>query len=466
MKNNLQQLIQSPTSCWPCRKVHSAANLPVKAPLSLVSRKAHKCNGSLWLLYFRNLGCREWLRQGFSAFGESLKSIVRVVCIVLLVCGISGCVTLPQDTQRLNDQVVAVPLPVFEQAQAINDEEEYEYLLALRYWKTAKRVIDDKVVSLSKEVKRISQQHLEKAIAYYEGKKSDEAFWEFVEALRHDPSNSVALDYLKKRYEANRFVLYMVREGETYEKVAEAVYGTFADEFLVVHFSDWDNTEKLVEGAVLKLPLLESFYSQGLLDYKQEIGVARKLFYAERFEELLPISEKILEKNPGDLEASYLVNISLLRIGEKLKKQEKFEEALVTLHRVRPSFENVNDLITEVRQLQREHIENKALFTNSGLLLKGEMLTSHGKYLEALQVLLQVEQGFEGRDKAVFNVKKKLKKQAEIHYKQGVKFFVGENLEKAIAEWEKALSFNPFHPKAMNDIEKARRLLEEFKAID
>jgi tetratricopeptide (TPR) repeat protein len=54
---------------------------------------------------------------------------------------------------------------------------------------------------------------------------------------------------------------------------------------------------------------------------------------------------------------------------------------------------------------------------------------------------------------------------AEAHYIKGVKFFIEEDIEKAIQEWETTLSLEPDHPKAKKDIENARQLLQKLEKI-
>jgi tetratricopeptide (TPR) repeat protein len=49
-------------------------------------------------------------------------------------------------------------------------------------------------------------------------------------------------------------------------------------------------------------------------------------------------------------------------------------------------------------------------------------------------------------------------READVHYAAGMRSFLAEDLEEAIREWEKTLSLEPAHPKALRDIEKARRL--------
>jgi hypothetical protein len=58
-----------------------------------------------------------------------------------------------------------------------------------------------------------------------------------------------------------------------------------------------------------------------------------------------------------------------------------------------------------------------------------------------------------------------MKKQAEIHYLQGVRYFLNEDLQNAINEWETTLTLDPGHIKAKNDIKNARSLLEKLKKV-
>ena len=51
------------------------------------------------------------------------------------------------------------------------------------------------------------------------------------------------------------------------------------------------------------------------------------------------------------------------------------------------------------------------------------------------------------------------KARAEKHYRKGVNYFLAEDLQGAIREWEETLRLYPEHPNAKRDIEKARSLL-------
>jgi tetratricopeptide (TPR) repeat protein len=53
------------------------------------------------------------------------------------------------------------------------------------------------------------------------------------------------------------------------------------------------------------------------------------------------------------------------------------------------------------------------------------------------------------------------KADAEEHYRKGVSFFLAEDMQRAIREWEEVLSLDPDHPNARRNIEKARNLLRK-----
>ena len=110
---------------------------------------------------------------------------------------------------------------------------------------------------------------------------------------------------------------------------------------------------------------------------------------------------------------------------------------------------------------------NKAankLFTTS-LCQQGKDLLIRKKYNDALRILEKADPAEVCVEKIRLAVKKSIKQQAEAYYIQGVKYFLNEELEKAIKEWEKTLELNPGHDKAKKNIKNARSLLEKLKKV-
>lgn len=394
---------------------------------------------------------------------EGTLRIRSILLIVAVVASIAGCAVQPQEKPQ---ELTVVPLPASEQAEAVDKENNTEYLTALSFWKNARELVDERIAVLSYHLKEISTSHSDKGVALYENREGKKALQEFITALRYNPSNSVALNYLKNRYTSLQYVPYTVKDGDSFESIAEAVYGSIEDTFAVAHFSGVTREDDLVAGEVLNLPMLDSMYSQALLDYKRDIIVARNLYRDKKYAQLLPLSEKLLELHPDDEEASYLLNSTLLGLSEQLRNQEKYEEAHSVLSRVDPAFKNVKQSLLELRELQQQKLSKDASQLNEELLQKGELLFSQKKYIEALHVFNEVDPGFEGVDQAISNVKQVMKLQADVHYKKGVKYFIEENLTAAIREWEKTLELDPDHRKAVDYITEARQLLEKVKAIE
>jgi len=65
-----------------------------------------------------------------------------------------------------------------------------------------------------------------------------------------------------------------------------------------------------------------------------------------------------------------------------------------------------------------------------------------------------------------FSTQTVLKKQGEEHYRRGLKYFVDDDIERAIEEWERALHLDPSHKKAKKDILDAKKILEQLKEVE
>jgi len=89
----------------------------------------------------------------------------------------------------------------------------------------------------------------------------------------------------------------------------------------------------------------------------------------------------------------------------------------------------------------------------------------HQRYREARTVLENMEERHEAGTALKATVHDRLVELAQVHYRNGVKHFINEDLKKAIAEWEIALDCDPDHTKARENIENARRLLQKIETL-
>jgi tetratricopeptide (TPR) repeat protein len=326
-------------------------------------------------------------------------------------------------------------------------------------------MVSGKIADISAKLSLIANEHVQRGRALFEERKEDKALRSFLEALKLDPLNKVALDFLTKRYKATRFFNYTVQENDTFDSIAEINYGSSVYGFLVEHFSSVKKEKDLVVGSKIECALLDSFYSPALHDYQKEILIARKLFKAKDYEKVLPVAEQIRDKHPDDSEASFIINKSLLNLAQKLLDDENFNAAIAMLARVDPNFKNVKKQVETVRRLQKKRYAEYQLLSDEIVIEKGRALFAKGHYLDALDVYSQVDHQYPELDKAIAEVKEKIFVEAEKHFKEGIKFFVEEKLNKAINEWERTLAYNPHHVNAMRSIEKSQQLLEKLKEI-
>ena len=96
----------------------------------------------------------------------------------------------------------------------------------------------------------------------------------------------------------------------------------------------------------------------------------------------------------------------------------------------------------------------------------GNALVAEQKYEEALEKVAQGDERSYCISEIKAAIKTHLKKQAEIHYLQGVKYFLLEDLQQAINEWEIAVKLDPEHDKARSGIRNARHLLEQLDKVE
>lgn len=96
----------------------------------------------------------------------------------------------------------------------------------------------------------------------------------------------------------------------------------------------------------------------------------------------------------------------------------------------------------------------------------GIKLEQNNDPVEALRMFKKVKPEYLDVKKRIISLKVFLKEMAEEHYLKGLKYFVDEDIERAIEEWNQTLYFDPEHEKAKKDLKKAEGILEKLKKVD
>ena len=339
---------------------------------------------------------------------------------ILIILSFYGCATFhkaPEHPQIL--------LYKKYRTQALEFEKKDEFRIALYYWKIADSLtLNNKesafyISNLKKRIETAVEKHFERGVNFYSKNLTDQAIDEFLIIIRYNPDHAEALQYLKA-----------IQSGKKYTKHEQETI----DEELVGSREEVQEIREYVS-AVINKPL----------DNKESFFVVNSV----------PEIKQVIDE-------------SSLREPEK-NEADKITEVKANLLKAKNCFNNQDydqtiSIISKILEHDPENSEALAL-KNASYFSKGNSLQLKKNYVEALKMFRNVEPGYKDVSKKIFALEKKLKQSANFYYKKGVRLFVNEKLEDAIAQWHKALKLNPKHMEAQKGIKEARGILEKLKKV-
>jgi tetratricopeptide (TPR) repeat protein len=355
------------------------------------------------------------------------KILPNLFLFFILFFLISGCADLQKKYFYYDNRI---PLSRHFQASALEYEKRNEPQLALYYYKIAftfypqNKDLEKKVNELKQKNMSEAEKHFQLGMGSYRSGELENAKREFLITLRYNSEHKEAFKYLKQLSAPPVYSSYTVQKEDTFKKISQDTYRSAKLDFFIAEYNNLDAKTKPNPGTVILIPVIESKYVElepppkilikpeetkpkkevSGIDIEKELTDARNLFALNDFQNCLSVTEKILKFDPSNVEAIELKNLANLRMGIAL--------------------------------------------------------TNEKNYFQAIKSLNKVDSGFPGLDQAEENVKTSMVKEADIHYWIGVNHFNNKKYRAAILEWAKALTYNPNHPKAKEDIEKARKLIK------
>ena len=307
-------------------------------------------------------------------------------------------------------------LPYFSYLEkALEYEKNDELQTALFYMQIAgtlnpdSTIIPEKIASLKSTIDHKANQHFTTGVEFCKKRRFKDAQGQFLTTLRYAPGHEEALEYLKNRLHPKEYLNYKVNEKDTLKGISKKFYKDPSKDFLIAYFNNLKTGEEPVPGTILKLPVLGSEFTRPTIDIRIELKKAENFLKEKRYREVLDVAGKILDYDKSNKAAEDLINTAFCQQAKHLTIRKNYTEALNVLNRADPQYDCV--------------------------------------------------------EKTISNIKKSMKKQAEVHYLKGVKHFLNEELQSAIKEWEKTLALNPEHKKAKKNINNARSLLEKLEKV-
>lgn len=431
-----------------------------------------------------------------------MKSLTKIIPGLICLMAISGCLGT---WQKLKISKSVSPVNKYTE-KAVGYEEQGELRAALLTWRIVARFdpenkeIPKKINALKRDITRRAREHYHRGLNHYQAGDYADARQAFLATLRLNPGHKRALYYLKTRLQHVDQAVYKVRRGDSYFGIATRIYNDPSKAYLLAHFNGFDPEKPLLTGTTLLLPALDRKYLLPRSDIKAMLAKARKALDEHRHDEVIKITAQIRKEVPNHPRALQLADDARFNQAMALMKNHRYNAALKQLKQVRAGYKGRNEAIrrarTEIKQfalekriaLAKDHLSTGAyadvvkiteeilhrdpthamarqLFNTAHYAL-GRQLLDNGDEAGAVQHFDIVGPSFKDVSELHSLARARLKSQAETYYRAGVKFFINENLEKAIENWQRALELNPDHPKARQDMENATRLLKRWRALD
>jgi tetratricopeptide (TPR) repeat protein len=291
-----------------------------------------------------------------------------------------------------------------------------EIQLALLCWRRILEFAPDHTDAQA-NLKRLEDAVAQRALASYQSGKAalaqtrpQDARRAFLLTLRLDPQFAAARQQLETFMNPPVFHWYSFQPGETLADLSQKFYRTPDGAELIAFVNDIPVNAEVLVPRILKIPVLAAQPPFETQKTNQALARARALAEAGQHEKAITITGRLLRADPKLQQARTLHNNSCFVLGRRFYDQQQYLQAKAMLDQIKGAHEGLRPLRTRLKE--------------------------------------------------------KMKEQAEIHYREGVKLFLNDDLQPAVEAWRRALTLNPEHQEAAASIREAETLLQKLKAVD
>lgn len=274
---------------------------------------------------------------------------------------------------------------------------------------------------------------------------------ELLTSLRLNPDRAEALQLLRQTQNPDVFTYHQVKEGETIASLARSVYENPGAELLITRVNGLTIADKLRPGQTLRLPIVPPALRQVL---ERDLAFAAPAPGEKPRREATPAAEAPAPAPVQVAIAQPVAAAPAMDVAPLL--------SMAKLQFTNGLYETVISLTDEVLAAEPGHAEAVALQQDATYQLASD-LARRGSNVPAARAFLRLPKSYKDTGKQLDAVLGILHKAAEPTYLEGVKFFIAEDLQRAVEAWERTLQMDPWHPKAGGDLQKARQLLEKVR---
>ena len=432
---------------------------------------------------------------------NSMKKFVVVALALMGMIILNGCAATLKSFQNL----MASPTDLYRQ-KALAYEKADEPQKALFCWDVAAHLdqkdteIQKTIANLKRAATKAAQAHSQRGVELYRSGDLNNAMREFLIALRLDPEIDQARDYLKNRLQNPDQTIYRVQPGDSFVKIANDTYKDPSKAYLIAFFNGMDPKKPLLIGTDLSLPAFEDAYLIPRSDIRNLLEKAQEAYEHKRYDRVYALTDAVRKEIPDHPKARELADTAHFDSGAALMERRQYLAAIEQFKQISDQYKGRDRAINRARsRIHKQAIEEKLkaatehlnkqewpgvinvteeilaqdpdndqakmLFSNASYKL-GKLLLDHGETIKAIDVLRRIEPTYEDTGQLLSLARARIRAQADTLYRDGVKQFINEDLEKAIKTWKRTLELNPDHPKARQDMENAQRLLEKLRSLD
>ncbi|MBN1831978.1 MAG: LysM peptidoglycan-binding domain-containing protein [Deltaproteobacteria bacterium] len=325
-------------------------------------------------------------------------------------------------------------------------EQEGEWVGALKQYTLALTVNPSgqetrkRLERVKREIKEKARQHYETGLELYREGIYGRAHREFLNALRLRPDYPEVIKILttRERAQVKRYVIHIIRSGETLSRVAMQYYGDMKNTPIIAKYNDITDATRLYPGQEIKVPEIvgQTFLAEEKNVETAETKTTYTLEAGGTFESK--------EQEYQDQGAIYRDH------GIDLFGKKQYEEAIVAFNKALKA-DPQDKLVLEYAY--KSHFASAV-----DLYEKEDLLKARDEFQKSLQYKEDCCECIEYIGKIEESYK-------DTHYKMGIEYFGKEQLNEAIREWEMVQAMDPNYKRVNDLIEKAETILKNIERL-